>query len=360
MSSIGVLLRSGIWLAGFFAVTLHAEVCSLRVNVRTSDGTPLTIPVEVRTGDGKLLVAVRAETGLAAFCDLPLGVHTVVVDPGRCGEITVKNVYVGYRTERTIDVIANGCPHWMLPPILSRGGRFKSLSCRALLRVRIENGAPVSGAKGVLSSKEGIITAPSDNYGRLWVGGVQNELDITVHAPGLVSQQVAIRCSVEQSEVEDLVVLKKAPAIECNLKLRRECYALVRVGHRTWTGEITGFQLSNLKSRIQEQFLYGPVEMASACDVLPYRCQPVLPHGHFEIWSTTMLDKNQTAARFQYAPHFIERLCGVRDGTEGPCDHSVVNARRVERKRLLGWLAEKLHFYRTALGSLPGNSLKLS
>ncbi len=81
--------------------------------------------------------------------------------------------------------------------------------------------------------------------------------------------------------------------------------------------------------------------MTPAGEGLPEGSEAILPGNDAGIGRATVLEKDETAARFQDTFHLLERLFNVGDGANGPCDHDGVDTRTGERQRLFRGLREK-------------------
>src|SRR5437588_7710642 len=82
---------------------------------------------------------------------------------------------------------------------------------------------------------------------------------------------------------------------------------LVRVGHRAWAGNIGGDQLRNLKTSLLDDFVDLPIQVATAADALPERCEAILPHNDGGVGRAAMFYKDELPTGLQDALHFPER-----------------------------------------------------
>src|SRR5205823_2040227 len=119
----------------------------------------------------------------------------------------------------------------------------------------------------------------------------------------------------------------------CHEELSRSRYpgdlrpSLIRVGHGAGSGKIGSLQLADPKPGISDECVDLAIQVATAPDLFPDWCEPVLPEGHAGIGSMTMFDKDKPAIVSQDAFDLLESLCRVRYGTQRPRDDGRIDAR---------------------------------
>jgi hypothetical protein len=69
--------------------------------------------------------------------------------------------------------------------------------------------------------------------------------------------------------------------------------SLIRVAHRSRSGEIARVQLTHPKPGCTDEFVNLAVEVATSTDTLPQRRNSFLPDSHTNIGRATMFNKNE-------------------------------------------------------------------
>ena len=182
-----------------------ADICSIRVLVENAEGKKVTMLVEAR-GHGGPTVRQQSKDGVADFCDLPFADYDIIVGPDGCGQTQVTSIPVSFMTERQVKVVANGCPHTMIPPFMLDGPAIRSMACGVLLRIHTKDGHPVAGAKVVGRST----LQRSDRYGRVWFGLADaEEVELAVTRDGYQRHNVGLSCAGEHRNTEKTIVLER-------------------------------------------------------------------------------------------------------------------------------------------------------
>src|SRR5690349_23662343 len=100
--------------------------------------------------------------------------------------------------------------------------------------------------------------------------------------------------------------------------------------------------------------------MASTSDALPERREPVLPRGDTGIGCAAMLEKDETAVRFQNSPHLPESLDGIRYGAQCPGRDDRIDACIPKRQSVLSGLQKEFDRKLARGRPRPRHSLKLN
>ncbi len=181
-----------------FAVVPSATAggfCAVRVEVRTATGLPVSRrPVQLLGPSGQIVQSSVIHKGSVAFCDFDFGQHSIVVDPGYCGERRINNVQIDFDHEQVFQVLTGGCPPG---EFMHYGG------CVVWLRIRsAEEGGKVENAKvsyGYISGDglpDRVASASVDSFGRTQlVVGENRRVIATVSAPGFITGEKILSCA---------------------------------------------------------------------------------------------------------------------------------------------------------------------
>src|SRR5205807_9487942 len=93
--------------------------------------------------------------------------------------------------------------------------------------------------------------------------------------------------------------------------------ALVHVGQRPRTPDITVLQPLDAKTGRCDQIADRAVEVTSASEPLPDRCETILPPAHAGFRSTAVFHEQQHAADLQHAPHLAQGSARIRNAAQG-------------------------------------------
>src|SRR5258708_37987174 len=101
----------------------------------------------------------------------------------------------------------------------------------------------------------------------------------------------------------------------------RLCHSLVRVGHRTWSREVAGLQLSYPKPCGRDEIVNLTIEVATAPDTLPEWRGRDLPDRYARIGSAARHKKKEASLRSSNPVQRQKRLRRVRSGAQCPPKH---------------------------------------
>lgn len=173
------LLILALHLPGILISTLEGqELCAVTVQaVRPSGAAERGVPVRLSDAKGKVLGSVLTdEQGLARFCDLNFGNHSIAVGEG-CGSITINDVQ-----SRLPDV-----EHFVIRLNRCRADSHRTLTgCFFYLRLEDDKGKAVKGTAA---------TEESDIYGRVILAlPVGQTKDISVASSGFQETTLRLTC----------------------------------------------------------------------------------------------------------------------------------------------------------------------
>jgi hypothetical protein len=162
------------------------DFCAVTVEVEGIHGQLVNrVDVALEDSSGKVVEKQVALGGVARFCDFDFGRHSVVVDPGRCGERRIDNVEILLGIEQLIPVITQPCP---LQDIQMSG-------CEAWLRIMNDSGRPLTGARVRPTSSDEQWEGTADRFGRLAVGvPIRTSKTFQVAAPGYGYLELELNC----------------------------------------------------------------------------------------------------------------------------------------------------------------------
>src|SRR5262249_34459077 len=106
----------------------------------------------------------------------------------------------------------------------------------------------------------------------------------------------------------------------------RACTAFVHEGHCLGSSHIAYGKLLNAKSIALDDVCNRAIEMATAGQVLPCRCQNILPPADARFWSEAVFHEQEFAARLQHPAHFSKCLIKVGNAAHGPGRHDRIDA----------------------------------
>lgn len=129
--------------------------CDLVVRTHDYKGRILDTNVQVVTSSGRVIAPGMEKSGEAHFCDIGVGPVTVIVEPGKCGEVTVKGISARWGETVTLPVFYQNCHGFMAYS-----------SCGFILRFQNTLGVPLSGKKVWVGSESGRPEL-TDQWGRL-------------------------------------------------------------------------------------------------------------------------------------------------------------------------------------------------
>src|SRR5712691_11298647 len=87
------------------------------------------------------------------------------------------------------------------------------------------------------------------------------------------------------------------------------------------SGKISLLAVAALKAASAENRCNLAVQMTSAGESFPQRCDSMLPGSHPQVRVAAVLDEDKSAICFHYPPNFIKREPRIVNGAQRPVQH---------------------------------------
>ena len=101
--------------------------------------------------------------------------------------------------------------------------------------------------------------------------------------------------------------------------------AFVHEGHYLGSSHIAFGKLVDAKSIALDDGCNSAIEMAAAGQVLPRRCQTILPPAYLRFRSEAVFHEQELAVRLQYPTHFSKCLIEIRNAAHRPRRHDRID-----------------------------------
>lgn len=176
--------------------------CAVNIELVDPAGTPTSARVQLISPEGRVTSSVYSNSdGIARFCDLGFGEHSIQVGDNKCGYVTLHRIRLVYGIAQSFKVVVNQCM------IGADGGRYPP-SCLLYLRVSSKGGRALSD--GEVTALRGSHVLHVDQFGRLFTA-IGNGTDATyeISAPGYKSKTIHKTCRSYET-IEEAVQLDPA------------------------------------------------------------------------------------------------------------------------------------------------------
>ena len=154
------------------------------------------ISVSLLNAQGVEVSKTEAHKGIAEFCDLGFGMHTIVVGRiGECGVVRLENIRVWQQVPQVLRVVMNTC-----------GQDVTASGCIAYFRV---SSASEKISQATVQAEDGAYDWRTDKYGRIWLGVARGgTASYSFTAKGFRRRTVTLKCD-ELKVIEMHVVLER-------------------------------------------------------------------------------------------------------------------------------------------------------
>ena len=100
----------------------------------------------------------------------------------------------------------------------------------------------------------------------------------------------------------------------------------MHIGHGAGPGRVFHLQIRQIEAGQTDKFIYLLVQMAASSHAAPGRSDPVLPTFNGWLGRKSMLDKAESAIRFEYPPHLAQRGQRLRKRAKIPGHHDGIDS----------------------------------